>query len=250
MVRATMPARPTVLHVDDDPAVLELSSDWATDEGVTWLTAADPAAGLALLADRDVDCLVSDSLSTADGEPFVARAADTVPALSVVLFTATDREAVDLQTRRAAEAHVEKGATDPFARLFARVSTLVTDRADANESASAPSETVSEHTSTTPDRRSTGNDRSASWVSIGRYDPNTSSPDLATTIVTAVDAYTDRDVSTVAPLYESIDAEVLEALLRRPDGGTRAGIEVRFPFAEYELAVTSEGRILLRSETA
>ncbi|MFC7174683.1 hypothetical protein ACFQL0_17740 [Haloplanus litoreus] len=103
-----MPARPTVLHVDDDPTVLELSSDWATDERVTWLTAADPAAGLALLTDRDVDCLISDSMCTADGDPFVVRAADTVPALSVILFTATDREAVDPQTRRAAEAYVEK----------------------------------------------------------------------------------------------------------------------------------------------
>ncbi|MFC7174682.1 HalOD1 output domain-containing protein [Haloplanus litoreus] len=68
--------------------------------------------------------------------------------------------------------------------------------------------------------------------------------------MTAVDEYADRDVSTATPLYESIDAEVLETLLRRPDGESRDGIEVRFAFAGYDLAVTSEGRILLRSATA
>jgi CheY-like chemotaxis protein len=232
-----VPAHPTVLHVDDDPSVLELSSDWAADAGVTWVTAADPDAGLSVLADRDVDCLVSDSMHTGDGDPFVVRAVDVVPELSVILFTATDRETLERRTRRTVAAYVEKGSTDQFATLFDHVSALAgRSGADGGDAA-------------TPGQRPVGGDRSAAWVTIGNYAPNDGGPDLATTIVTAVDEYADRDVSTVAPLYESIDAEVLETLLRRPDGASRADIEVRFPFAEYELAVTSGGRILLRPET-
>ncbi|WP_251342568.1 HalOD1 output domain-containing protein [Haloplanus halophilus] len=223
-----MSARPTVLHVDDDRTMLDLSSDWASDEGLTWLTASDPAAALTLLSDNDVDCLVSDSLRTPDGDSFVDRATDADPDLPVVLFTATDRDAVAPDTRRVASGYVRKGTTDQFSALLERVSALVADQPSGHSAADG------------------GDD----WELVGHHDWDGAGTDLATTIVTAVEEHTERDVSTAAPLYESIDAEILESLLRRPEGEPRTGIRVRFPFAGHELAVASDGRILLRSATA
>ncbi|WP_251328144.1 HalOD1 output domain-containing protein [Haloplanus pelagicus] len=212
-----MSAHPTILHVDDDPTTLDLSSDRADDEGLTWLTASDSEAGLAILAERDVDCLVSDSFRTPDGEPFVTRATDVDPDLPVVLFTAADRDAVDAEARRTAARYVKKGTADEFGTLLDHVSTLLDGPPDG-------------------------------WRSIGRHDWEKAGTSLATTIVTAVEADTGRDASTISPLYESIDAETLASLLRRPDGEARDGIRVRFGFAGEELAVTSAGAVLVRTE--
>jgi len=231
----------TVLHVDDDQSVLDVSSDWAdVRDELEWLTASDPGAGLELLSANDVDCLVSDSFRAADGTPFVIRAATTFPDLPVVLFTSLDRDSLDPAVRRAGAEYVKKGATDPFESLFDRVRTVA---ADANQSPS----TV-DRAPVPASRPTTRDDSEATerWTPIGRYRP-AEGDDLATAIVTALEAYTDRDETDFPPLYDAIDAEALAALLDRPNGQLRNHVQVRFVYADHELAVTGDGFVLVRS---
>lgn len=231
----------TVLHVDDDPAVLDVSSDLAdVHDEVNWLTASDPGTGLELLSTHDIDCLVSDSFRAADGDPFVARAASAFPDLPVVLFTSMDYEALDPDVRDSGAEYVKKGSSEPFDSLFDHILTVVDD-ADHSTSTVDPAPRAT--------TRDAGGDDSApveQWVPIGRYRP-TEGDDLATVIVTAVEAYTDRSATEFPPLYDAVDADALASLVRRTDGRTRDHVQVRFVYADEELAVTGDGLVLVRS---
>lgn len=235
-----MSSQCTVLHVDDERTLLDLSSDWASAyDGLDWLTASDPDTGFELLSTHDVDCLVSDSFRTADGDPFVTRAATTAPDLPVVLFTSMDRDALDPAVRDSDIEYVTKGSTDPFGSLFDRILTLVDDvDRPASTTDPAPRATT----------RAAGDDSAPTeqWVPIGRYRP-AEGDDLTTTIVTAVEEYTGRAASALPPLYDAIDAEALAALLSRKDGQHRDHVQVRFVYADQELAVTGDGLVLVRS---
>lgn len=231
----------TVLHVDDDPAILEVSSDWAgVRDDINWLTTSDPGTGLELLSTHDVDCLVSDSFRAADGDPFVTRAATTFPDLPVVLFTSMDYDALDPTVRNSGAEYVKKASADPFDSLFDRILTI-TD--DADRSAS-PVDLAPR--ATTRDAGSDDSTQTEQWVPIGRYRPS-EGDDLATVIVTAVEAYTGRDAAEFPPLYDAIDADALAALVRRTGGRMRNDVQVRFVYADHELAVTSGGIVLVNS---
>jgi CheY-like chemotaxis protein len=227
----------TVLHVDDNPAVLDVSSTFAEGNDIRWLTASRPATGLSVLADHDVDCLVADSVHTAEGVPFVLRATEAVPDLPVVLYTASDRDAVGLDVRDVAAGHVQKGTPDQFPTLLAHVRSRVRNTRDgAHESASSPVPS--------------GDAETAAWHPIGSYDWSDGDTDLSTVIVTAVESETGQDASKMPPLYESVDPEVLETLLHRPYGESPSGVRVQFSFLGRTLAVTSGGRVLMRADSA
>jgi len=229
----------TVLHVDDDPDVLELSSDWAgVRDEITWLTASDPNTGQELLSTRDIDCLVSDSFRTADGEPFVTHAADAFPELPVVLFTSLDHDSLDPEIRESSVQYVKKHSNDAFDTLFDRVLSL----ADV----SPPTDEVAPRATT----RAGGSDdlqTAEHWVPIANFQPDEWS-DLAVVIVSALQDYTDRDAEEFPPLYDSVDADALAALCQQSSGGARDGVQVRFFYADHELAVTGEGLVLVRSD--
>lgn len=231
-----MPTQRTVLHVDDDPDVLELSSDWAgVRDETTWLTASDPEAGMELLSTHDIDCLVSDSFRTADGDPFVMEAVDAFPDLSIVLFTSTAYDDLDSDLREADVEYVQKGSADPFETLFDRLHTP-TD---------APSSSID--VAPRAEVRSDGDDTAERWEPIARYRSDDSA-DLATVIVSAVEEYSDRPATDFPPLYESIDADALASLCHRSNGEPRDGVQVRFYYADHELAVTSDGLVLVRAD--
>ncbi|MEF8856214.1 MAG: HalOD1 output domain-containing protein [Haloplanus sp.] len=235
-----MPSQCTVLHVDDDPDVLDLSSDWASArDRVMWLTATDPDTGMELLSTHDVDCLVSDSFRSTDGEPFVTYAADTRPDLSVVLFSSKDRDDLDPEIRESSVQYVKKGSVDPFQTLLDRVVELA-----GVEPASTPTIDVTPRVETRADGSDASDDH---WVPIARYRPDDNT-DLSTVIVSAVEEHTGRDAADFPPLYESIDADALASVCTRPDGTPRDGVQVRFFYADHELAVTSEGLVLVRSD--
>jgi len=231
----------TVLHVDDDPAVLDLSSDVAgAHDEINWLTASDPATGLEHLSTRDVDCLVSDTFRAADGDPFVTRAATTFPDLPVVLFTSMNRNALQPTVLESGAEYVKKAADDAFDSLFERV-LAATDDIDPSPSTTDPAPRAATRAA------GDGSGSTDQWVPIGRYCP-AEGDDLATAIVTAVAAYTDRDAVEFPPLYDAIDAEALAALLHRGNGQPRDHVQVRFVYAGQELAVTGDGLVLVRSE--
>lgn len=231
-----MPVAPTVLHVDDDPGVLDLSDAWFRGRAdVAWRTTADPDEALSMLADGQVDCLVSDSLRLSDGDSFVSRAKTTSPDLPIVLFTASDHEDVDEAAQVAASRYVKKAPSTEFATIHDHVVSL-TGPADAAVDGSVAAGS--------PDHDSDD----AEWVRVGHYDW-ASDADLGTSLLEAVvDEETESDDGPSPALYEYVDAEALEELLApRPDGSTRPRIRVQFRYAGRELAVTNEGVILSRS---
>jgi len=229
----------TVLHVDDNPNVLEVASDWAgVRDDITWLTASDPDAGSEILSTHGVDCLVSDSLLAADGEPFVTHAAETFPDLPIVLFTSMPHDALDPAVRESGVQYVKKGSTEPFDTLFDRILDIVDD--------SEPTADVAPRAA----RRDGGSgdpESDEQWEPIGRYRPG-GDAELSTAIVSALEDYTGRDATDFPPLYDSVDADAMAALLRHPSGGTRDGVQIRFFYADHELAVTGDGLVLVRSD--
>jgi len=232
----------TVLHVDDDADVLDLSSDWAgARDEVTWLTATDPDAGMELLATRDVDCLVSDSFRTDDGELFATRAAAARPDLPVVLFSSKPRDDFDREIEASRVQYVKKGSDDPFRMLLDRVLEL----ADSSPLSLATVD-VAPRVATRADGSDTP-ETGEHWVPIARFQPD-GRDNLSTVIVSAVEEHTGRDATEFPPLYDSVDADALAALCRRPDGSSRDDVQVRFSYADLELAVTGSGLVLVRSD--
>ena len=86
---------PTVLVVDDDPAVREYVGDMLEMEGYDVRFAVDGPAALAAIADARPDCLVLDVMMPGmSGHDVLAhvRQADGGPALPVVMLTAAADE--------------------------------------------------------------------------------------------------------------------------------------------------------------
>ncbi|MFC6824234.1 HalOD1 output domain-containing protein [Halopelagius fulvigenes] len=221
----------TVLHVDDDPSVLELSRASfrrAGDADVTVVTAASGPEGMAVLDSRRVDCIVSDSVAMPDGTPFVAAARRAHPAVSIVLFTAKEWD--DVRSDAAAarvETYVRKADPGDFARVIAEARTLAR-RGRANEEEREPR----------PD--------GGEWEFVTAHDWETDD-ELSTSIVVALAAYTGRDADETGPLYPTVDADVLDALLRPPSDDCDYDVQVRFPYRSWEFTVSSRGEIGIRA---
>jgi CheY-like chemotaxis protein len=76
---------PTILIVDDEPGVLEVTAAALADSGYELLLASDAEAALALLRDNEVDLLLTDIVMPGDGGLALADAAKQLrPALRVV----------------------------------------------------------------------------------------------------------------------------------------------------------------------
>jgi PAS domain S-box-containing protein len=97
-----------VLHVDDEPGFAEMAAEFLErqDDSLEVTTATDAAAGLDCLAERDVDCVVSDfDMPGTNGLEFLERVRADNPDMPFILFTGKGSETV------ASEAF-SAGATD------------------------------------------------------------------------------------------------------------------------------------------
>jgi|AntRauMinimDraft_4_1070384.scaffolds.fasta_scaffold00095_30 PAS domain S-box-containing protein len=84
-----------VLHVDDDQAFLDLAATFLERHDLDVVTATDADAGLAVLDDHDVDCVVSDyDMPGRDGLAFLEAVRAEYPDLPFVLFTGKGDEGV------------------------------------------------------------------------------------------------------------------------------------------------------------
>lgn len=86
----TPPGHVRVLHVDDDPAVLDLTAEFLErlDDRVAVRCETDPLAVPERLESESVDCLVSDvRMPECDGFELCRRVREDHPDLPVVLFT-------------------------------------------------------------------------------------------------------------------------------------------------------------------
>ncbi|WP_049893948.1 HalOD1 output domain-containing protein [Halogranum rubrum] len=242
-----MSVQRTVLHVDDDPEFLELS-ERLFDRAATFETLTAPTAedGLRLLETHEVDCIISDFVVSREGKPFISAARDVAVDVPIILFTGKEWDLVSndalsanvteyVQKAGIEEIEVVKSRAEEFVAVKAgSFDNITADRADASSDA-AMSFALSP---TTLDEE---------WELVAHHEW-TSSEELGTTVLEAIEEYTGEDPAEFAPLFEAIDADALEELLSPSVSGTeREGVQVRFPYKGHELAVTSDGDIAIRS---
>jgi response regulator RpfG family c-di-GMP phosphodiesterase len=242
-----MTAQRTVLHVDDDQEFLELSEQ-LFDRGTTFETLTAPTAedGLRLLQTHEVGCVVSDFVVTADGTPFISAARDVDIDVPIILFTGKEWDLVSADAVGAnVTEYVQKAGVEEIEVVKKRAEqvfeggspSLGTDVDDRTESPSA-----TEATTPLTDATTLG----AEWDIVAHHDWS-AREELSTTLVEVIEACDGEEIGTSYPLFEAIDADTLEALLApTPSGHDRPGIQVRFPYKEYELAVTSGGDVAIR----
>jgi DNA-binding NtrC family response regulator len=219
---ADMPAPISVLHVDDEPDVLDLSTKLfeRQDSRVSVVTAGSGPAGMDVLSSRDVDCVVSDSVRMPDGHSFVEAASRATDA-PIVLFTAKEwREVASDAVAADVAEYVRKADVSDYKSVLKHVLRLTDD---------------------------TAKETAANRRLIGRHD--FSSPtELGVSIVHAVETAVDEDVDEFDPLYDTIDPDALESLFSPVRGSADGGqLEVHFSYHGLDLAVSGDGNIAIRS---
>ena len=219
--RRDMPGQVSVLHVDDEPDVLDLSTQLfeRADSRFSTVTANSGAAGMEVLADHDVDCIVSDSVRMPDGEAFIETASRETDA-PIVLFTAKEwNDVADEAIAADVAEYVRKADASDYQTVISHVRQL-SDEGDVD-----------------------GDDRRL----IGQHDFS-SRVELGVSIVHAVENAVGGDATEFDPLYDSVDADALERLFAPAAEGPNPGnVEVHFAYEGLDLAVAADGRITASS---
>ncbi|GAB3317322.1 PAS domain-containing protein [Haloplanus salinarum] len=127
-----------LLHVDDDPAVLDLTSSFLDRElgwEVTTLTETSPEAALSRVADdadagADVDCIISDyDMPAMDGLAFFEAAREHGITTPFILYTGKGSEEIASRALNAGvTGYFQKGGPDQQRRLANRVEQVLDDR--------------------------------------------------------------------------------------------------------------------------
>jgi CheY-like chemotaxis protein len=226
-----------VLHVDDDPDVVELTARaFSAADGVTVETAVEPEAALDALDGGRFDCLVSDSLLLPDGEPFVEAARGVAPDAAVLVFTGTCRDEVAATARAVdAVAVVRKGAPGSVATLRDHLSSLAGD-----DDASPPDPAATGDGVDRPRSGSTPALARGRWEHVATHDLS-SGTELVVTLAAVLDDLV-ADDERVEPLYRRVDVESLESFVRASDDDVR----VTFAAFGWEFAVAGDGGVAAR----
>jgi PAS domain S-box-containing protein len=132
-----------VLHVDDDPRFGQLVSDFLerVDDRIEVVAETSARAGLEALAEREVDCVVSDyDMPRTDGLEFLQTVRERHGDLPFVLFTGKGSEAVasDAITHGATDYLQKGGGTEQYELLANRIANAVSGHRaerDASEQA-------------------------------------------------------------------------------------------------------------------
>ncbi len=217
-IRRIMSGHVSVLHVDDEPDVLDLSKQLfdRTDSSLSMVTAGSGPDGLEALQTHDVDCIVSDSVRMPDGQSFIEAASRETDA-PIVLFTAKEwRDVADDALAADVSEYVRKADPSDYRSVLRHVLRLAAD-----------------------DARTSDENRHL----IGRHDFS-SHAELGVSIVEAVERFVDTDATELDPLYDAVDADALERLLA-PSARSRTteDVEVHFSYADLDLTVTASGSI-------
>ena len=128
-----MPDRIPVLLVDDDPDLREVTASFVEREAdrIAVETAPDAEAGLEVLADREIECVVSDyEMPGRDGLAFLDAVRERDPELPFILFTGRGCEEVASEAISAGVTdYLQKaGGTERYERLAKRIVEAVEKR--------------------------------------------------------------------------------------------------------------------------
>jgi DNA-binding response OmpR family regulator len=253
----------SVLHLEDDPDVLDLVNvEYRDQPDVDAQLVSEPEAALSTLTADSFDVLVSDSVTLPSGEPFVLAARRRAPSIPIVLYTGSDwRDIETVATEAGVDGHVQKGDAAAFDRVLERIRSLTGDDPAASEvefrsqsargSSGAPS-SVDADTTGAPSSVDAGASEQQSlsggdWSRIGVHDWE-ASDELGLTVVRAVERAVGSAVVERSVLYDAVDPDALEALLEpAKPGPSGLRVQVRFPYAGCEIAVRDDGVVAARS---
>jgi len=114
-----------ILHVDDDPSVLDLTKSFLETELETLniTTVSDPAEVLPKLRERTVHCIVSDyDMPAHNGLELLGQVREQYPNLPFVLYTGKGSEEIAAKAINAGvTGYLQKGGPDQIRRLANRV---------------------------------------------------------------------------------------------------------------------------------
>ena len=111
-----MPARISILYVDDEPLLLELGRQFLEQKGEIVVSTAESVAGaMDMLANKPFDVIISDyQMPGTDGIEFLKLARHQYPDIPFILFTGRGREEVVIKAiNNGAEFYLQKGG-DPL----------------------------------------------------------------------------------------------------------------------------------------
>lgn len=117
--------RVRVLHVDDDPEIVDLAATFLRreDDRLEVNSAETAAEALDSVRTGEVNCLVSDyHLPNMDCAEFVDAVHDIDPDLPFILFTGRDRARIDADIEAGITGYLQKGSgTERYAKLAAEI---------------------------------------------------------------------------------------------------------------------------------
>ncbi|SDX90607.1 hybrid sensor histidine kinase/response regulator [Halopenitus persicus] len=118
-----------VLHVDDDPALVDLVGTYLERESdaIETMTATSPEEGFDRLAAAEIDCVVSDyEMPEIDGLEFLERVRADHPDLPFILFTGKGSEEIASEAIAAGVTdYIPKGGTEQYTVLAHRIENAV-----------------------------------------------------------------------------------------------------------------------------
>ncbi len=212
-----------LLFVDDDREAIDMFTTYFDQyDEFDPVSAHSAADALTIIEGEDLDCVITDSVKTSDGDPLVSVAKQTRPTLPVLLHSA--HEASKLPTEDA-DAFLQKSdtpKTSPLQALEESIRTLLTEQ-------------TPESTEDTPTEQA--------WETLGTFDWSETS--ASTALFEALEEQTAVGLMDAQPLYQTIDPDALDALFQ-PVGTSDTDTRIRFEFAGLELAISANGTIRYR----
>ncbi|ELZ99550.1 HTR-like protein [Haloferax mediterranei ATCC 33500] len=217
-------------------------------DAVSLRTAGSASEALDVVSREHVDCVVSDSLVLPNGVSLVEAVRQERDDIPIFLFTAKEwPEVADVASTAGVTEYVQKAGPGDLSTVLQRVRNLTDEDASAGvdiglegDDSSAVTRALSDHADATSEATFSLNE---DWELIGQW---VGDEELGIVIVEAIESHAGLP-AIENPLYEFIDADALEELLRPViEDEERPGIEIRFPYDDFQLAVTSAGDIYAR----
>jgi CheY-like chemotaxis protein len=221
-------SRPTVLLVDDEPVEAEFYEEYLGRSGdLVPVTALSGDEALGTLQRDDIDCLVSDSVQTSAGRSLVEVAKEEYPELPVLLYSGRQREEVPADV---ADAYLNKGAGSDTGTVLQTLSETVRHLANRDERHDA----------------SISSGSGDQWQPLGTVGDGLED-DASLAIIQALIEKTEVDLSHAAPLYDVVDPDALDQLVKHAAvSGSQNQLVVEFTFAGHVIRASGDGEIEYR----